>query len=172
MLNKNNTKSNEDKFKSNEDFFNSDITREVIHEYCEIILPLAPDILKFFLHKNGNVPRMELIKKFPTLTSSRDLDRVVEKLRHTLVGEAPYLPDYMLFNRHVHDAIRSIAVPIFMEEAQMMLQNQATPHHVTSNHLQQQQVAAPSPEQSQCAAPHSEIHDNSAMHYSDSDSID
>ncbi|AWD33165.1 hypothetical protein Fsol_00367 [Candidatus Fokinia solitaria] len=166
MIDKDNTK-----YKKNASEYET--VHGIVHRCCKTILPISSEVLELLLHKSGDISRKELAQKFPKLWGPFSiLGEAVEELLCTLDGKPYYLPDALRTHGDLNAAIRSIAVPIFMEEAQMMLQNQATPHHVTSNHLQQQQVAAPSPEQSQCAAPHSEIHDNSAMHYSDSDSID
>ncbi|WPX97952.1 hypothetical protein [Candidatus Fokinia crypta] len=138
MINKNNS------------IFDRDMMRENIHECCQKILARSPRILEFILskaHKN-EVPSQKECESFHELRESPVLLTNVNELWLTLNGRPYYLTDFLQQNERVVSTLSSIARPIFMEEAQMILQNQECIAPNNSSNLQHNQQA-PSLEQTQ-----------------------
>ncbi|AWD33162.1 hypothetical protein Fsol_00364 [Candidatus Fokinia solitaria] len=160
MLNQNNAK-------SNKSFFDADVARENIHKCCEQLASRAPHVLEFIFQKKGVVSQQELVENFPEITDSYMVMDNVTILWHAFDGKPYYLPYYVRYDEYVNQIMQSITRPIFMEEAQMMLQNQATQQPITPNNLQQQQIAAPSTEQNQCTVQENENYDVDDVHDSD-----
>ncbi|WPX97936.1 hypothetical protein [Candidatus Fokinia crypta] len=130
-------------------FYDPDVIRQSIHKSCAEILLCSSEILKFIFQKNGVVSRAELMQNYPEIRQLPILSFSVFELCDTIQGNAHFIPDVMQDDERVSAMMSSIARPIFMEEAQMMLQSRGCIAPNNSSNLQHNQQQAPSLEQSQ-----------------------
>ncbi|WPX97951.1 hypothetical protein [Candidatus Fokinia crypta] len=140
MINKNNTN-------YNSAYVDVNVIRRDIQKYCNHISLYSVPFLEFIFHRNGEVSQEELAKKFPELVHSRAAYSIAG-LCFTLEGKLDTLPEHFSNNGRISFIAQSITRPIFMEEAQMILQNQECVAPNNSSNLQHNQQA-PSLEQTQ-----------------------
>ncbi|WPX97937.1 hypothetical protein [Candidatus Fokinia crypta] len=144
----------------NKDFLNHDVIRESIRKSCNKILLYSSKILQSILQKEGVVSPRELAQNYPQIPYLPGLESAVNELCSTLKGQAYFMPEFLQFDEGINAAMSSIARPIFIEEAQIILQSQGCIAPSNSSNLQHNQQQAPSLEQSQYTVAGDEIHDS------------
>ncbi|WPX97953.1 hypothetical protein [Candidatus Fokinia crypta] len=162
MINRTNLENTEDFLLGDiKDLLDRDLIRKYIHKFCDEILLYSPEILQFILRKNGEVSWEELIQNYPLIMDSPKLACGVYDL-HILIleGQSYFIPRILQNDERVNAVMSSIARPIFIEEAQMMLQSQECAAPNNSSNLQHNQQQAPSLEQSQYTIAGDETHDS------------
>ncbi|CAK65819.1 unnamed protein product (macronuclear) [Paramecium tetraurelia] len=102
-------------------YFNNDDVRKDIKMYCEDIMFYSVALLEFFYDKKGEFSPEELNENFPDLRNKPLLDSVRE-LWLALQGRLHTFSVHLRFNDRISRLTQSIVRPIFMEEAELVLQ--------------------------------------------------